>query len=497
MMRLQQALAYLPEARLIGNAQSFFNRVHTDTRSVLPGDLFVALRGQHFDAHDFLQQAKAQGATCAIASHGLQAAGLSGFEVQDTHHALKQLAGNWRKDFNLPLIAITGSNGKTTVTQMVASILQNWQGSNAFATQGNLNNDIGVPLTLLKLQSHHCVGVLELGMNHPGEIAALADLVQPQVALVNNAQREHLEFMQTVEAVAIENGSVFSSLPADGTAVFPANDPFEAQWRKQAGNRQVLTFELNSTPNEAQALKPLADFSAIAKWVNHLAHWDVEVRTPDGTIGFSLAVPGLHNVKNALAACACAWSVGAPLGSIAAGLSAFLPVNGRSKSHQIRLSVNHCICLIDDSYNANPDSMQAAIELLAGLPGPRLLVMGDMGEVGSKGVEFHAEAGRLAQFLGIDYLYTAGLLAKAASTAFAQGVLTVKANEFASAIETQSNRHFDSLEQLNAEVLLLLNSKTSKNKYNNIENIQSVLVKGSRFMRCEQVVKAIIESAKI
>jgi UDP-N-acetylmuramoyl-tripeptide--D-alanyl-D-alanine ligase len=230
MMSLQQALGWLPSARLVGDGQVRVSRVHTDTRSLQAGDLFVALRGERFDAHEFLPRAGAQGAVAAIAQHGLLEAGLPGLEVADTRLALGQLAAGWRAQFDLPLIAVTGSNGKTTVTQMVAEVLRAWKPDAAFSTEGNLNNDIGVPLTLLRLRASHQVGVVELGMNHPGEIAYLAAIAKPTVALVNNAQREHLEFMATVDAVARENGAVIESLQADGIAVFPADDDYTPVW---------------------------------------------------------------------------------------------------------------------------------------------------------------------------------------------------------------------------------------------------------------------------
>ncbi|MDP3193348.1 UDP-N-acetylmuramoyl-tripeptide--D-alanyl-D-alanine ligase, partial [Rhodoferax sp.] len=233
MMTMQQVAAWLAPAPWqtdgLDPAQVVIQRVHTDTRTLAPGDLFVALHGERFDGNDFLQEARAKGAVAAIcqgasALEKLRQAGLPGVVVPDARLALAQLATHWRKQFSLPLIAVTGSNGKTTVTQMIASILRAQAPEACLSTQGNLNNDIGVPLTVLGLRTHHRLAVVELGMNHPGEIAALAAIAQPTVALVNNAQREHLEFMQTVEAVAQENGAVIDALPPDGFAVFPADD---------------------------------------------------------------------------------------------------------------------------------------------------------------------------------------------------------------------------------------------------------------------------------
>lgn len=449
MMRLQQAQNWVPLARLVGDGNVTPLRVHTDTRSLQAGDLFVALKGEHFDAHTFLAQAKAHGAVAAIAQEGLREAGLPGLEVADTKMALGQLAAGWRAQFNLPLIAVTGSNGKTTVTQMVASILRAWKPDGAFATEGNLNNDIGVPLTLLRLQAAHEIGVVELGMNHPGEIVWLAALTRPTVALVNNAQREHLEFMATVEAVALENGSVLESLEENGIAVFPADDEYTPVWRTLAGKRQVLTFAL-TTP---------ADVTASANWSGN--GWQVSAQTPSGSFEFELHIAGRHNVKNALAATACAIAAGVPLACIAAGLSAFLPVKGRSRALSVALQ-RRMVTLIDDTYNANPDSMHAAIEVLAELPGPRLLVMGDMGEVGSQGPEFHHEAGRNAFALGVEKLFTLGEQAQGASAAFGQG------------------HHFNDMAALTAAVLAEL------------PQVASILVKGSRFMKMERIVHAVM-----
>ena len=229
-LSLQQMHQWLPGSRLVGDASLHINRVHTDSRSVLADDLFVALQGERFDAHSFLAQLPGQGVKVAIAQHGLAEAGLSGLEVDDSLQALQTLAHAWRMQFELPLLAVTGSNGKTTVTQMLASILNAWCGDDALATQGNFNNHIGVPLTLLRLRAHHRIAVLELGMNHPGEIAELAACAAPTVALVNNAQREHQEFMHSVQAVAEENGAVIQALPATGVAVFPASDAHTAVW---------------------------------------------------------------------------------------------------------------------------------------------------------------------------------------------------------------------------------------------------------------------------
>ncbi len=301
-LTLQQILAWLPGGVPVGDARTAVQRVHTDTRTLQPGDLFVALKGERFDAHEFLAGAKAAGAAAAIAHGGLAQAGLPGIEVPDTRLALGRLAAGWRAQFSLPLIAVTGSNGKTTVTQMVASILRAWKPQAVLATQGNLNNDIGVPLTLLRMHAGHEVGVVELGMNHPGEIDYLARITRPTVALVNNAQREHLEFMATVEAVARENGSVLASIAPGGTAVFPAGEEFSALWQELAGGHACMTFA-DSTSAADIAL-------AGAEW--QAGYWQVGASTPAGTVDYQLHIAGRHNVRNSLAAVACALAAGVP-----------------------------------------------------------------------------------------------------------------------------------------------------------------------------------------
>lgn len=452
---LAQAAAWLPGAQSVGDTAVAVQRVHTDSRSLQAGDLFVALKGVRYDAHDFLAAAQQAGATAVLCQPEglaqLQALGLPGLVVPDTLHALGSLATAWRSQFNLPLIAVTGSNGKTTVTQMIASILQAAEPNAWLATQGNLNNEIGVPLTLLRLTEQHRLAVVELGMNHPGEIARLAAMAQPTVALVNNAQREHLEFMATVDAVAQENAAVLQALDQVGWAVFPADDEFTPLWQRLAADRPCLRFAL--APHGA------ADVVCTqARW--HQNAWQVSVQSPAGTLRYQLQVAGQHNLKNSLAALTCALAAGVPAAAIAQGLNAFVPVAGRSRT--LRLEQHgKALTLIDDSYNANPDSVRAAIDLLATLPAPRLLVLGDMGEVGTQGPQFHAEVGAYAQQRGLEQLFTFGTLAQCSAAAFGAA------------------HHFENSEALQAATLRAL------------PHLASVLVKGSRFMRMERVVAAI------
>ncbi|MBC5765490.1 UDP-N-acetylmuramoyl-tripeptide--D-alanyl-D-alanine ligase [Ramlibacter albus] len=443
MFTLTKALVWLPGATLHGSGDTPVMRVHSDTRTLQPGDLFVAIKGDTFDANDFIADAHAKGAAAVIAHRGRIPAGVNGLEVDDTKLALGELAAAWRKQFRIPLIAVTGSNGKTTVTQMIASILRAWQPDHHLATQGNLNNDIGLPLTLLRMRAEARIGVIELGMNHPGEIGYLAKIARPTVALVNNAQREHQEFMASVEAVARENGSVIEALGEDGTAVFPAGDEFTALWARMAGSRRQLTFGDES-----------ADIGlAGSEWLE--GHWLADAKTRAGRLVFRLHIAGRHNVRNALAAAACAIAAGVPAYAIVQGLQQFQPVKGRSRALGVKLG-GRTLTLVDDSYNANPDSVRAAIDVLAELPGPRLLVLGDMGEVGTQGPEFHEEVGDYARERGIDKVFTLG--------------------ELASGVK---GRHFDSIEELNDAVV------------SELDNTRSLLVKGSRFMKMERVVDAV------
>jgi UDP-N-acetylmuramoyl-tripeptide--D-alanyl-D-alanine ligase len=464
MKTIADLMPLLTGARVVGGADALtalaIMRVHTDTRNLQAGDLFVALRGERFDAHDFLAQAHAQGAVAALAEAGLAEAGLVGVQVPDSRQALGELARLWRAQFTLPLIAVTGSNGKTTVTQMIASILCAAVGEAAHATRGNFNNDIGMPLTLLRLLPSHQMAVIELGMNHPGEIATLAAIAQPTVALVNNAQREHQEFMVSVDAVARENGAALVALASDGVAVFPSDEAHTPIWHELAGARRVMTFSDTDTRAAVHVQS--------AAW--HGGAWDLHFTTPLGAERCTLRVAGRHNLRNAMAAATCAVAAGVPLAAIARGLSAFEPVGGRSRALAVSLA-GHTLTLIDDSYNANPDSVLAAIDVLAELPAPQLLALGDMGEVGEQGLAFHLEVLRHAQARGISAVHVAGDWMRQACEALRA------AGEPAPA-------HWDQVDALAAHLAAVLRAAGAQAP-------QSALVKGSRFMRMERVVHAL------
>ena len=446
---LAELQSSLTGARITADAR--FEGVSTDSRQIASGNLFVALRGEHFDAHDFLDQVVAKGVAAVVVDREMPGLNVPAIVVPNTRIALGEIGRYWRRRFSIPVIGVTGSNGKTTVKEMIAGILAAAYGpEQSLATRGNLNNEIGVPLTVFRLDEKCRAAVIELGMNHPGEIAVLSAIALPTVGLVNNAQREHQEFMASVEAVARENGAVISGLASDGTAVFPADDPFTALWRGFAhgtGQRKVLTFGLNSD----------ADVSCTYQ-ANQFGS-DLQVTSGAQQFALSLAAAGVHNVRNALAAIACTLAIGVDVDAIRRGLESFAPVSGRLQ----RKSARNGALVIDDTYNANPDSVRAAIEVLAQTAAPRVLVLGDMGEVGNDGRQFHEEIGAYAQERGIEQLFTLGELARHSSSAFGANA-----------------RHYDDIQNLQQALDGMLTPASS------------VLVKGSRFMKMERVVQHLL-----
>ncbi|MGZ3183591.1 MAG: UDP-N-acetylmuramoyl-tripeptide--D-alanyl-D-alanine ligase [Telluria sp.] len=439
---LAQLAAALAGARMTRDAQ--FTGVSTDSRNAPAGSLFVALKGEKFDGHDFLAQVAERGVAAAVVSQLPEGCALPALVVPDTLVALGRIANVWRSQFALPVIGVTGSNGKTTVKEMIASILAAAHGADhRLATTGNLNNEIGVPLTVMRLAEQHRSAVIELGMNHPGEIARLTAIAAPTIGLVNNAQREHQEFMHTVEAVARENGSVLAGLPADGVAVFPGDDEYTPIWRELAGARRCLTFGFGADV-DVSCTHTAAAFGST-----------LDVRAPGARFTVQLQAAGLHNVRNALAAAACALAAGIGADAIVRGLESFAPVSGRLQRKQALCGA----AVIDDTYNANPDSVRAAIDVLAQYPSPRVLVLGDMGEVGTQGPEFHREIGAYAAARGIDAVFATGELARHLAASGA--------------------RHFEQFDEL----LAALDTQLGSNSH------ATVLVKGSRFMKMERVVQ--------
>jgi UDP-N-acetylmuramoyl-tripeptide--D-alanyl-D-alanine ligase len=460
MLELRRIFDWLTQASLIGVGSEQVSGVCTDSRAIEPASLFVALRGERFDAHEFVAGARAHGAAAVLVERWVPGLVPPAIRVPDSRRALGEIARGWRSQFSLPLVAVTGSNGKTTVKEMIASIFAASVGSEAsLATRGNLNNDVGVPVTLFRLKDSHRLAVIELGMNHAGEIAWLADVARPSVALVNNAQREHQEFLSSVEATARENGAAISALSGQGVAVYPGDDPAHTPiWRELAQSRRVLEFGLSHDGGGMQSQR-------LAVWAEPGSNPDgFRIHRGDRALDVRLAIDGAHNVRNALAATACAWAAGVDDEAIARGLASFRPAPGRLVRHRLASGAN----LIDDSYNANPDSVLAAIALLAAQPAPRVLVLGDMGEVGDSGPRWHREVGEFAARERIDHLLLAG--AATLDTAAGYG---------------ETAQHFgDDFDALVGRVRELATTGST------------ILVKGSRFMRMERVVNGLAGSSE-
>jgi len=420
-----------------------FHGVSTDSRTIEPGMLFVALKGPNHDGHDHVAAALAAGAVAALVDHPLDVS-LPQLVAGDTRLALGRLAAAWRQELATPLIAVTGSNGKTTVKEMCAAICA--RAGLTLATRGNLNNDIGVPLTLLRLSPEHRYGVIEMGANHPGEIAYLTDLTRPEVAIITNAGSAHLEGFGSVEGVAQAKGEIYQGLREGGVAVINADDAFAGLWRKLSSGHRTLTFGLAEP----------ADIGA--RGLGDVHGSELEVLTPLGSFHLDLALPGRHNIMNALAAVGAGIALGIDLEQIAAGLGALSPVAGRLMTRE---GINGAT-VIDDSYNANPASLHAGLEVLAGCSGQRYLALGDMGELGEGSVALHRQAGTDARAIGIERLYATGELSRYASEAFGE-------NGF----------YFAQQQQLIEALLPEMNSNVT------------VLVKGSRSSRMERVVEAL------
>ncbi|MDH5287320.1 MAG: UDP-N-acetylmuramoyl-tripeptide--D-alanyl-D-alanine ligase [Betaproteobacteria bacterium] len=438
----------------VRGANVAFLRVSTDSRTLEPGDLFVALAGERFDGHAFVAQARSRGAVAAMVATS-RAAEVPGdvLVVDDPLAGLGRLAASWRARFTLPLVVVVGSNGKTTVKEMTAAALRaHFDDGAVLATSGNLNNAIGLPLTLLRLRESHRAAVIELGMNHRGETAELAPLAAPTIALVNNAQREHQEFMRSVAEVADEHADAIRALPAGGIAVINADDPHAGVWRDAAARAgaRVVGFGTSAAADVRAEIALRADGSTLA------------IAAPQGRATVELAAPGRHMAHNAIGAAAAALAAGASLEAVARGLRGFRPVAGRLAVARAALGAT----VIDDSYNANPDSVRAAIDVLAAAPAPRWLVLGDMGEVGDAGPAYHREIGAYAREAGVERLFATGPLSRDAVAAFGP-----------------RGRHFDDAGALAAALA------------GELAPGATVLVKGSRFMRMERVVAALVGKA--
>jgi UDP-N-acetylmuramoyl-tripeptide--D-alanyl-D-alanine ligase len=437
-----EAAAALQATRIGGEAT--FAGVTADSRAVQPGELFVALRGPNFDAHDFVEAARKAGAVALLVDHELDCA-LPQLVVQDTLRALGQLAAYWRSQLTLPVIAVTGSNGKTTVKEILRSIFS--QLGDTLATRGNLNNHIGVPLTLLSINKQHNAAVIEMGANHVGEISCLTAMARPDVALINNAAAAHLEGFGSLEGVARAKGEIFEGLGKEGVAIINADDQFAPLWRELAKDNKQLTFGLE---------QPAA---VSCHWQGDGSGNRLSVRTPEGEFSCVLKLLGRHNVMNALAATAAAIAARVELPVIAAGIEAINAVPGRL---ELKPGINGAR-IIDDTYNANPNSLRAGLDVLAACAGRKYLVLGDMGELGENSIELHQQAGADATRLGIDRVYTLGGFSQEAAQAFGK-----------------NGQHFEDVDLLVKSIMPQLAQDVT------------VLVKGSRMMRMERVVAALL-----
>ena len=425
-----------------------FHGVSTDTRQVRSGELFIALQGENFDAHDFIQQAVDAGAVAVVVSRPVEIT-LPALLVDDTRLALGRLASAWRIKFTLPVIAITGSNGKTTVKEMIASILA--VNGQPLVTKGNFNNDIGVPLTLFNIESQHTHAVIEMGANHIGEIAYLASLAKPNVGVVTNAMSAHLEGFGSLDGVAKAKGELFEALDESTVAIINADDNYAEQWREAAIPAQVIEFGVSEKANiRAENIK----FSPV-DW-----NTQFDLQSPSGEVVITLPLAGQHNVVNALAASAACLALEISLEDIQQGLANMQCVGGRLNA---ALSPQGAT-IIDDTYNANPSSLQAGLEVLAMMPGKRILVLGDMAELGEASEELHSQVAVLAREHDVQYLFALGEQSVTATEEFGNGGM-----------------HFTNHDELATSLRTVLDKHSV------------VLIKGSRRMHMERIVNAMHE----
>lgn len=445
-MIMLSEIAKVLDGRMLGD-DVLVQSVGSDSRNIVKNQLFIGIKGENFDGNSYALEAVQQGATAVLVSDENTKA-LPAVVVQNTLSSLGMLAKHWRSQFSIPLVAVTGSNGKTTVKEMIATILNAPGGRSVLVTQGNLNNDIGMPMTLLKIRPEHTEAVIEMGMSHLGEIDYLTRIAQPTVAVVTNAGTAHIGEVGSRENIAKAKGEIFAGLADDGIAIINVDDDFADYWKSLNKNKKIITF----------GLEKVADISANYKIIGNLTK--IKLKTLSGEIEFKLSVLGKHNIHNALAASAVAVALGVSNEDIAKGLAVFGAVKGRLNW----LQGNKGGVVIDDTYNANPDSMKAAIDVLANQKTLQIFVMGDMGELGADAAKMHAEVGAYAKQKGVHTLLALGENSVFAVQAFGKNAT-----------------HYASLQTL-------LDAA-----YSLIKNNTTVLVKGSRFMKMERVVNALIE----
>ena len=438
-------------ARVLGSTLSgdddVFIGVSTDTRTLKSGELFLALVGPNFDGHEHLKEASDKGAVAAVVSQELSDLSLTQIKVEDTRLALANMAKARRNAFGGQVIGLTGSNGKTTVKELIAAILK--RKGKVLATQGNFNNDIGLPLTLLNIENDEAFAVIEMGANHHGEIEFLSSIARPDVALITNAGAAHLEGFGSVEGVAKAKGEIFSGLAQGGIAIINADDKYSDYWQQITNDYQQIRFGIDADDVEIKA----KDVKIEAN------HTDLILQTPKDSISIRLSIGGKHNVLNVLAAAAVAYTQGVEIQEIKRALELFMPVKGRL---DFRKSLREAI-VIDDTYNANFDSTLAAIDVLADQQGKKILIIGDMLESGDSALELHENIGCIAKEKGIDELLAFGELSQAAVKTFGD-----------------NGQYFSEKQQLIDYAVKQLH-----------ENV-SILVKGSRGMRMEEIVNQLV-----
>lgn len=442
-MTLSEAAKVLESSTITRDAE--FYGISTDTRNLIPQSLYVAIKGEHFDGHSFINEAVSKFAGAALVSQKVDSP-IAQLIVKDTITALGTLSAHWRNNFSLPIIGVTGSNGKTTLKNMIASILRENCNNDAevLATEGNLNNNIGVPIMLARLNKQHRFGVIEMGMNHLGEIDYLTHLVKPHVAVVNNAAAAHLEGVKDLQGVARAKGEIFSGLDASGIAILNRDDQFYDYWQSLVNDHKQINFGIN---NKADVMASFPDATTTL------------IHTPKGDISIKLPLLGVHNVMNALAATATTLAINISLETIKKGLENVKPAPGRLRQHILENGVK----IIDDTYNANPASVDAAINTLAALNGTSILILGDMKELGANAKELHADIGKKAHKAGINYLFTLGELSQAATKAFGKNA-----------------EHFTEKSDLLAAI------------QKHMENGNNILIKGSRSMHMEKIVAGLL-----
>lgn len=443
-------IAQATQGHLLGN-DILVAGVSIDTRTLVPGNLYIAIKGSHFDGHDFIAAAEQSGAAALLVAEKV-ASGLPQIRVNDTRLALANLAGYWRQQLPVKIAGVTGSNGKTTVKEMIAAILST-QGNTLF-TQGNLNNDIGVPLTLLKLDASHRYAVIEMGANHPGEIAYTSRLAQADVSVINNVGAAHIEGFGDLNGVAKTKGEIIENLGPQGVAILNRDDAFYDFWLKLADSRRSVSFGLNAR----------ADVRAedIATSIENQAFVTrFSLKTADAELAVQLNLAGEHNVKNALAAAAVALQLGVSFADIQRGLQQVKPVTGRVQPLKGRKGN----IVIDDTYNANPASLSAALDVLGLANDPAWLVLGAFGELGIDSPAIHRQMGERIKASPVQRLFATGELARHSVEAFGSG-----------------GQFFDTQDQLIAALKQA------------ITGTETILVKGSRAQKMENVVAALVDN---